>query len=86
MFFNGSSFISLDLLRDPISATRETIKFRFKTSHANGIVLYARGTQGDFLALQLKENRMVLNLNLGKGELFVRIAESLHYPFVYNYF
>lgn len=64
--FNGTSLVSLDLLRDPIAASRETIQFRFKTSNANGILMYSRGTQGDYLALQLRENRMILNINLGK--------------------
>lgn len=59
--------MSLDLLRDPVAATRETIKFRFKTSYQNGVLLYSRGTQGDYFALQLIENRMVLNVDLGAG-------------------
>lgn len=66
VYFNGSSLMSLDLLREPISAARETIQFRFKTSHANGILMYSKGTQGDFFALQIYENRMILNINLGK--------------------
>ncbi|XP_037041687.1 neurexin-4 isoform X2 [Bradysia coprophila] len=70
--FNGSSLVSLSLLRDPISSTRESIKFRFKTTVANGVMLYSRGTQGDYLALQLKDNRMVLNIDLGS-----RIMTSL---------
>lgn len=35
-------------------------------------MLYSRGTQGDYLALQLKDNRMVLNIDLGS-----RIMTSL---------
>lgn len=65
LYFNGTSLVSLDLMRDPISASRETIQFRFKTSHADGVLMYSRGTQGDFLALQLYENKMILNIKLG---------------------
>lgn len=72
VYFNGSSLVRLDLLRDPIASTRESIRFRFKTSNANGIVLYSRGTQGDYIALQLQNNRMVLNIDLGS-----RIMTSL---------
>lgn len=54
-------------MRDPISAARETIRFRFKTTHPNGVLLYSRGTQGDYIAIQLKENRLVLNVNLGSN-------------------
>lgn len=69
VYFNGSSLLSLDLLREPISASRETLQFRFKTSHANGILMYSKGTQGDFFALQLYENRMILNINLGSHSM-----------------
>lgn len=65
MHFNGSALVRLDLLRDPISASRESIRFRLKTSHANGVVMYSRGTQGDYLALQLRDNRLLLNIDLG---------------------
>lgn len=68
LFFNGTSLVSLDLLREPISASRETIQFRFKTSHANGVLLFSKGTQGDFIALQLYENKMILNMKLGEFE------------------
>lgn len=66
MYFNGTSFIKIDLLRDPISAAREAVRFRFKTSVASGVLLYSRGTQGDYIALQLRDNRLVLNIDLGK--------------------
>ncbi|KAL0271077.1 UNVERIFIED_CONTAM: hypothetical protein PYX00_008294 [Menopon gallinae] len=67
LYLNGSSLLVWNLLREPIAATREAIKFRFKTSHANGVLLYSRGTQGDYIALQLRDNRLVLNINLGSG-------------------
>ncbi|XP_031336350.1 neurexin-4 isoform X3 [Photinus pyralis] len=69
MYFNGTSFIMLDLLREPIAAYRESIRFRFKTNTANGVVVYSRGTQGDYLAVQLRDNRMLLNIDLGSGIL-----------------
>ncbi|KAG6457370.1 neurexin-4 isoform X1 [Manduca sexta] len=67
LYFNGSSLVKMDLLRDPISASREVIRFRFKTSTASGALLYSRGTQGDYIALQLRDNRLVLNVDLGSG-------------------
>ncbi|XP_055376798.1 neurexin-4 isoform X1 [Condylostylus longicornis] len=66
-YFNGTGLVRYDLLREPIASSREAIKFRFKTSIANGIILYSRGTQGDYFALQLKENRMILNIDLGSA-------------------
>ncbi|XP_076259208.1 neurexin-4 isoform X1 [Rhynchophorus ferrugineus] len=67
MYFNGTALLRLDLLRDPIAALRETIKFRFKTATPNGVLLYSRGTQGDYIALQLRENRMLFNIDLGSN-------------------
>nr|CAI5863793.1 unnamed protein product [Callosobruchus analis] len=69
MYFNGTALLKYDLYREPIAALRETIRFRFKTTTPNGVVLYSRGTQGDYLALQLRDNRMLLNINLGYNEV-----------------
>lgn len=69
--------MSLDLLRDPVASTRDTMKFRFKTSYQNGVLLYSRGTQGDYFALQLIENRMVLNIDLGEWLLTIRDVNLL---------
>ncbi|XP_026281796.1 neurexin-4 isoform X1 [Frankliniella occidentalis] len=65
--FNGTSLVTWDLQRDPLSAIKESIRFRFKTNQANGVVMYSRGTQNDYFAMQMRENRMLLNINLGSG-------------------
>ncbi|XP_065337127.1 neurexin-4 isoform X2 [Cloeon dipterum] len=67
LHFNGSSYVRWDVIRYPISASRETIRFRFKTNHADGAILYGRGSQGDYYALQMRDNRMLLNIDLGAG-------------------
>ncbi|XP_073984244.1 neurexin-4 isoform X1 [Rhodnius prolixus] len=72
MYFNGSSLIRWDLRNSPVSATRDSIRFRFKTSTADGVMLYSKGSQGDFIALQLRHNRLLLNIDLGS-----RIPTSL---------
>jgi len=74
LYFNGSALVRWDLMRDPISASRESIKFRFKTNVANGVLMYSRGTQGDYIALQLRDNRMLLNIDLGMHITLVVIA------------
>lgn len=53
------------------------IRFRFKTTNSNGLVLYSRGTQGDYIALQLRDNRMVLNMDLGSGIMTTLTVGSL---------
>ncbi|XP_034248929.1 neurexin-4 isoform X1 [Thrips palmi] len=65
--FNGTSLVHMDLMREPVSALKESIRFRFKTNQANGVVMYSRGTQNDYFAMQMRENRMLLNINLGSG-------------------
>jgi len=57
----------MDLLREPIETDRHHVRFRFKTNNADGVLMYSRGTQGDYIALQLRDNRMLLNLDLGSG-------------------
>ncbi|XP_044018099.1 neurexin-4 isoform X2 [Aphidius gifuensis] len=63
--FNGTSLVRMDLLREPIETYHHSIRFRFKTNNADGVLMYSRGTQGDFIALQLRDNRMLLNIDLG---------------------
>ncbi len=65
LHFNGKALIKRDLSKHPISSLRDTFRLRFKTNRENGVILYSRGSQGDFIALQLVENRLLLNLNLG---------------------
>lgn len=77
LYFNGTGMVRYDLLREPISSIQDSIKFRFKTSFHSGIILYSRGTQGDYIALQLKDNRMVLNIDLGSGIMTTLSVGSL---------
>jgi hypothetical protein len=58
LHFNGTALIRRDLSRHPVASLRDTFRFRFKTNKENGIILYSRGSQGDYLALQLVENRL----------------------------
>ncbi|XP_014218966.1 neurexin-4 isoform X2 [Copidosoma floridanum] len=62
--FNGSSLVSWNLHRE---IYRHSMRFRFKTNNADGVMMYSRGSQGDFFALQLRDNRMLLNIDLGSG-------------------
>ncbi|MPC47271.1 Neurexin-4 [Portunus trituberculatus] len=57
--------VVMDLRKFPVNSLRDHIRFRFRTKEPNAMVMYGRGTQGDYLALQLVQNRMVLNVNLG---------------------
>nr|CAG4638226.1 EOG090X00DN [Cyclestheria hislopi] len=69
LYFNGTAMLKRDLTHDPITSRRDNIQFRFKTNRADGVLIYSRGSQGDIFALQLVNNRMLLNIDLGSGLL-----------------
>ena len=58
LHFNGTALIKRDLSRHPVASLRDIFRFRFKTNKENGIILYSKGSQGDYFALQLVENRL----------------------------
>ena len=66
-YFNGKGMIALDYSLVPIASFQDNIRFRFKTEQPDGTLLYSTGSQGDYIALMLNQNRMVLNLDLGTG-------------------
>jgi len=65
LHFNGTALIRRDLSRHPVASLRDIFRFRFKTNKENGIILYSRGSQGDYIALQLIENRFVTFIGSG---------------------
>jgi hypothetical protein len=69
LYFNGTALLSRNLENDPITSRRDSIQLRFRTNRADGVLLYSRGSQGDIFALQLVNNRMLLNIDLGAGLL-----------------
>ncbi|XP_062129013.1 neurexin-4 isoform X1 [Drosophila sulfurigaster albostrigata] len=69
LYFNGTGLVRYELKEHAIASLRESIRFRFKTAFANGIMMYSRGSQGDYYALQLKDNKMVMNVKLGTNSM-----------------
>jgi contactin associated protein-like 2 len=65
LHFNGTALIRRDLSRHPVASLRDTVRLRFKTNNENGVLVYSKGSQGDYFALQMVENRLLLNINLG---------------------
>ena len=62
------SYVAMNLKNRLISSNEEVIRFRFRTSRPNGLLLYSKGTQKDVLLLKLENNKLVLNLKLGPDE------------------
>lgn len=63
--FTGQSMVTMDMTKEIVASKRDEIRFRFKTTEPDAVLLYSRGTQGDYVTLQLLDNRMILNINLG---------------------
>lgn len=63
--FDGQSNILLNLRKRPINAIEEHIQFRFKTHNADANLLYATGEEGDIMAVQLINNKLVYSVDLG---------------------
>ncbi|KAG8190720.1 hypothetical protein JTE90_024856 [Oedothorax gibbosus] len=61
---DGRSYFTKELFYG-ISSEYENVRFRFRTNEANGVILYSKGSQGDFFALQLVHNKLLLNIDLG---------------------
>ncbi|XP_035221319.1 neurexin-4-like isoform X2 [Stegodyphus dumicola] len=71
--FDGKSYFTKDL-RYAIASDSEMIRFRFRTNNADGIIMYSRGSQGDFFALQLMHNKLLLNIDLGGEGILTSIS------------
>jgi contactin associated protein-like 2 len=65
MNLDGKSLVIMDLKRRMLASSEEIFRFRFRTSEPNGTILYAQGSQSDLFHLQLQNNRLTLDLNLG---------------------
>lgn len=59
------------------SSFDDVFRFRFRTNEANGNILYGTGIQGDLLALQLINNKLLFSVNLGGDNLESISAGSL---------
>lgn len=63
--FDGQSIVLLNLRKRPIDAIEGHIQFRFRTQQANANLLYANGEEGDVMAIQLINNKLVFSVDLG---------------------
>ncbi|MCL4131606.1 UNVERIFIED_CONTAM: hypothetical protein GTU68_025311 [Idotea baltica] len=63
--FDGNALLRLDYRLVPIASYEDNIRFRFKTVRPNSVLLYGRGSQGDYLAYNSSRNRMIFIFDLG---------------------
>lgn len=56
--FGGKEVITLDLTNRRIAAESNRITFRFKTINSFGMILYSKGTQGDYISIELVQGSL----------------------------
>ncbi len=44
---------------------KDVIALRFKTSESEGVILHGEGQQGDYITLELRKAKLLLQINLG---------------------
>lgn len=44
---------------------KDVIALRFKTSENDGVILHGEGQQGDYITLELRKAKLLLQINLG---------------------
>lgn len=75
--FNGDGYLALDLRSQPILSAHGKISFRFRTYFGDGVLMYSRGSQGDLLAVQLVDARLLLSVSLGGRRVTTMTCASL---------
>ncbi|XP_034957246.2 contactin-associated protein-like 2 [Zootoca vivipara] len=51
-----------------LKTLKDVIALKFKTSESEGVIFHGEGQQGDYITLELKKAKLVLNLNLGSNQ------------------
>lgn len=62
---DGKSYVVMDLNRRPVTSTEDTLRLRFRTNHADGLLFYSYGSQRDLFTLQLVHNKLLFLVDLG---------------------
>lgn len=71
--FSGDGYLAIDRSNYVDMDEELSVKFKFKTDKANGLVFLAGNPEdGDFVALQLSDGYLVYSFDLGSGMVGVR--------------
>ncbi|TTC44339.1 Contactin-associated protein-like 5 [Bagarius yarrelli] len=66
--FDGQGVISYRFRQKKMKFLKDVISLRFKTSKGDGLLLYGEGQQGDYLSLELRRAKLLLQINLGSNQ------------------
>nr|XP_056720705.1 contactin-associated protein 1 [Euleptes europaea] len=69
LYFDGDDAIAYQFRPKTVRTTQDIIGFNFKTMERDGILMYGEGIQGDYISVELRQARLVLNMSLGNSLL-----------------
>ncbi len=67
--FDGQGVISYRFKMKKMKILKDVIALKFKTSESDGVILHGEGQQGDYITLELRRGRLLLQINLGKSDI-----------------
>ncbi|XP_059162405.1 neurexin-4-like [Physella acuta] len=63
--FDGESYIEYDMSRQAVQTSQDLMEMRFRTTRADGVLMYASGNQGDLFMLELSRGILYFKIDLG---------------------
>lgn len=63
--FDGHGVISYRFRSKKMKIAKDVISLKFRTTAADGVLVYGEGQQGDYISLELSRARLQLSINLG---------------------
>uniref|UniRef100_A0A667Y9S5 Contactin associated protein 2 n=1 Tax=Myripristis murdjan TaxID=586833 RepID=A0A667Y9S5_9TELE len=66
--FDGQGVISYRFKVKKMKIIKDVIALKFKTSESEGIILHGEGQQGDYITLELRKAKLLLQINLGSNQ------------------
>ncbi|XP_035382266.1 contactin-associated protein-like 2a isoform X2 [Electrophorus electricus] len=68
MNFDGQGVISYRFKMKKMKILKDVITLKFKTAESEGVIVHGEGQQGDYITLELRRGRLVLQINLGSNQ------------------
>ncbi|KAF5901219.1 contactin-associated protein-like 2, partial [Clarias magur] len=62
--FDGQGVISYRFKMKKMKILKDVIALKFKTGESDGVILHGEGQQGDYITLELRQGRLLLQINL----------------------
>ncbi|XP_074478216.1 contactin-associated protein-like 2a isoform X1 [Sebastes fasciatus] len=66
--FDGQGVIAYRFKVKKMKIIKDVIALRFKTSESEGVILHGEGQQGDYITLELRRAKLLLQINLGSNQ------------------